>query len=138
MATLSDDDSENDGETEKPVMLLVSVDMEEDEEEEMIDFEGSLGDEYEDLDDEIQSTDITHLSVGATCGNNINISPTTTNWSEMTILYNLNSCATDPLCAEKRNHSKITTTLSEDELRPCNKRRAECQAQKEEMESLMT
>lgn len=99
IATLSDDESRNDDELEEPVMLLVSVDMEEDEEE-IVDFEASLEDEYEDLDvedtDEIPKADITHLSVGATCETNTCFSRTTTNWYEMVVLDELDSCSTNP------------------------------------------
>lgn len=88
MATLSDDESEVDEKSDNLVMLFVSVDMEENEEL-MVDLEGSFENDYEDLNieesEEITKPEFTHLNVGAISETNTHFSPIITNWYEMTI-----------------------------------------------------
>lgn len=116
---MSDNESGNDDDLEEPIMLFILVDMDEDEHQ-MVDYEGTFEDEYEGLDDEeseeVFKPDTARISVGATCETNMCISPTTTNWYEMTIIDELDSCSTNPFDAGKNTHSEIGLSESAEEM----------------------
>lgn len=118
MATLSDD-SKHDEESHNPVMIFISMNIEEDEEG-MVDFEGSFENDYRDLDieesEETTKPELTHLSVGATCETNSYFSPTTTNWYEMTVLNELESCSTNLSDAGKDTQPKTISWSSAEDL----------------------